>query len=104
MPPTLPKPLCPRCGKPIEDLPAALNDKETGEPIHFDCVLARITEGESLGEGEKVVYLGGGRFGILQFEHPGDPKRFRVKKTVQWEEKDKRAEWRRTVADLYSTT
>jgi hypothetical protein len=103
-PPVLPKPLCPRCGAPIDDLPSALNDKETGEPIHFDCVLARIAEGENLGEGEKVVYLGGGRFGVVHFENPGDTKHFRVKKTLQWEEKDKRAEWRRQVADLYSST
>jgi hypothetical protein len=102
--PTLPKPVCPRCGMPIEDLPSALNDKETGAPIHFDCVLARISEGENLGEGEKVVYLGGGRFGVVQFDNPGDAKRFRVKKTVQWEEKEKRADWRRQVADLYSAT
>ena len=102
--PVLPKPLCPRCGAPIDDLPSALNDKETGQPIHFDCVIARLSEGENLGEGEKVVYLGGGRFGVVQFETPGDTKRFRVRKTLQWEEKDKRAEWRRQVADLYSTT
>lgn len=102
--PVLPKPVCPRCGAPIDDLPSALNDKETGQPIHFDCVLARIAEGESLGEGEKVVYLGGGRFGVVQFDNPGDAKRFRVKKTLQWEEKDKRAEWRRSVADLFSAT
>lgn len=102
--PPLPKPICPRCGSPIEDLPSALNDKENGAPIHFDCVLARISEGENLGEGEKIVYLGGGRFGVVLFENPGDLKRFRVKKTIQWEEKDKRADWRRQVTDLFSAT
>jgi len=85
-------------------LPSALNDKESGAPIHFDCVLARIAEGESMAEGEKVVYLGGGRFGVVAFENPGDLKRFRVRKTIQWEEKDKRADWRRLVTDLYSAT
>jgi hypothetical protein len=102
--PTLPKPVCPRCGSPIEDLPSALNDKESGVPIHFDCVLARLTESESLGEGEKIVYLGGGRFGVVLFENPADLKRFRVKRTFQWEEKDKRADWRRQVTDLFSST
>lgn len=104
VPPTLPKPLCPRCGAPIEDLPSALNDKESGAPIHFDCVLSRLEEIESPAEGEKIVYLGGGRFGLVRFENPGDLKRFRVVKLVQWEEKDKRADWRREVADLYSAT
>jgi len=85
-------------------LPSALNDKETGVPVHFDCVLARLSESETLSEGEKVVYLGGGRFGVVAFENPSDLKRFRVRKTIQWEEKDKRADWRRDVSDLYSST
>lgn len=102
--PVLPKPLCPRCGTPIEDLPTALTDKETGEPIHFDCVLARLSESEPLAEGEKIVYLGGGQFGVVRFDNPSDLKHFRVRKTLQWEEKDKRAEWRRAVTELYSST
>lgn len=102
--PVLPKPTCPRCGKPIEDLPSALNDKTTGEPLHFDCVLERIAEAEGVAEGDKVVYIGGGRFGIVHFDNPQDLRRFQIKKTIQWEEKEKRAEWRRDVADQYSAT
>ncbi len=102
--PTLPKPVCPRCGAQIEDLPSALNDKESGAPIHFDCVLARLTESETLADGEKIVYLGGGRFGVVLFENPSDLKHFRVRKLIQWEEKEKRADWRREVSDLYSAT
>lgn len=102
--PVLPKPLCPRCGAAIEDLPSAMTDKETGEPVHFDCILARLAESENLGEGEKIVYLGGGRFGVVHFDNPSDLKHFRVRKTLQWEEKEKRADWRRTVTDLYSST
>ncbi len=103
-PPVLPKPECPRCGRPIEDLAAAINDRETGEPTHFDCVIERIAEGESLGEGDKVIYIGGGRFGVVHFENPNDLKRFQIRKTVQWEEKEKRSPWRRDVADQYSAT
>jgi len=102
--PELPKPLCPRCGLPIEDLPSALTDKESGNPVHFDCIVARIAEGETLMDGDKVVYLGGGRFGVVHFENNQDPKNFQVRKTIQWEEKDKRAPWRRDVSDLYSST
>lgn len=103
-PPVLPKPECPRCGRPIEDLASAINDRETGEPTHFDCVIERIAESESLGENEKVVYIGGGRFGVVHFENPNDPKRFQIKKMLQWEEKEKRSPWRRDVADQYSAT
>jgi hypothetical protein len=103
-PPVLPKPDCQRCGRPIEDLAAALNDRETGSPIHFDCAIERITESETLGEGDKVVYIGGGRFGIVHFDNPNDLKRFQIKKMVQWEEKEKRSPWRKEVADQYSAT
>ncbi len=103
-PPVLPKPECPRCGRPIEDLAAAINDRETGIPTHFDCVIERIAEGETLGEGDKIVYIGGGRFGVVHFENPNDLKRFEIRKTVQWEEKEKRSPWRKDVADQYSAT
>jgi hypothetical protein len=103
-PPVLPKPDCPRCGKPIEDLAAAINDRESGVPIHFDCVIERIAESEALGEGDRVIYIGGGRFGVVHFDNPNDLKRFQIKKTVQWEEKEKRSPWRKDVADQYSAT
>ncbi len=102
--PPLPKPLCPRCGKVIEDLSAAINDKDSGEPCHFDCVVSRIADGENLGAGEKVVYIGGGRFGVVYFEQPSDLKRFQIKKIIQWEDKEKRADWRNDMADRYSAT
>jgi len=102
--PNLPKPECPRCGLPIEDFAAAVNDHETGSPAHFDCIIARISDSEHLSEGDKVVYIGGGRFGIIHFDSANDLKKFQIKKTVQWEEKDKRASWRRDVADQYSST
>jgi hypothetical protein len=95
---------CPRCGKPIEDIASARGDRESGGPVHFDCALNRIAEGEDLGEGDKVVYIGGGRFGVVHFDNPQDTRRFQIKKTIQWEEKDKRSEWRRTLADHFSTT
>ncbi|GAB1483048.1 hypothetical protein MASR2M78_18640 [Treponema sp.] len=102
--PNLPKPECPRCGLPIDDLAAAVNDHDTGAPAHFDCIVARIADSEHLSEGDKVVYIGGGRFGVIHFDNSNEPKKFQIKKTVQWEEKDKRAPWRRDVADQYSST
>jgi len=100
----LPKHECPYCGKPIQDLAAAITDIQSGTPAHFDCVLARIAETERVEEGDTITYIGGGRFGIVHFPNPSDQKRFQIKKVVQWEEKDKRASWRKTVADNYSTT
>jgi hypothetical protein len=100
----LPAPECPWCGKPIKDIAAALTDKQTGQPIHFDCIIARITEMERPEKGDTVTYIGGGRFGIVRFQNPQDPKKFVIKKILEWEDKDNRAEWRKTVADHFSVT
>jgi hypothetical protein len=106
----LPVPDCPWCGKPIRDLASAIADKETGLPVHFDCVAARIARKEILEKGDTVTYIGGGRFGIVHFdgsEFPGrggDGKTFKIKKIIEWENKDDRAEWRSTVSDHYSVT
>jgi hypothetical protein len=100
----LPKAVCPYCEKAIPDLSAAITDKASGTPAHFDCVIQRISEMEQLGPGDGVTYIGGGRFGILHFNNPNDLKSFQIKKVVQWEEKDKRAPWRVTVAEYFSAT
>jgi hypothetical protein len=100
----LPIPDCPYCGKPIRDISQAIADRESGAPVHFDCVVARITEAETLEGGDSVTYIGGGRFGIVHFSDPGDPQRFRVKKILEWESRESRPEWRGNVSDHYSLT
>ena len=112
----LPVPNCPWCGKPIRDLFQAISDRDTGAPVHFDCVAARIAGGERLEKGEAITYLGGGRFGIVCFGSPSysrdSPDRgsfpaghdFRIKKIIEWEDKEKRAEWRSVISDHYSVT
>jgi hypothetical protein len=124
----IPQPACPYCGKPIKDMSVAIADKNTGEPVHFDCVAARIAEGETLESGDTVAYIGGGRFGIVHF--PGmirkqgnfgspdgggadqdsgrrnsgayDTKNFRIKKIFEWEDKENRAPWRKDIGDHFS--
>jgi hypothetical protein len=106
----LPIPDCPWCGKPIRDFASAIADKDTGVPIHFDCVAAKIAQEEILEKGDTVTYIGGGRFGIVHFSSSGIPGRggdgkvFKIKKIIEWENKDNRAEWRSTINDHYSVT
>jgi hypothetical protein len=125
----LPVPDCPWCGKPIRDISQAIADKDSGVPVHFDCVAARIAEGEILEKGDAVTYIGGGRFGIVSFGASGVPSKdspagggnnraggqrfgqppqtnrdFKIKKIIEWENKDRRAEWRSEVCDHYSIT
>ncbi|MDR1618524.1 MAG: hypothetical protein LBS06_05680 [Treponema sp.] len=100
----LPNPDCPYCGQPIRDISQAIADRESGVPVHFDCVVARLTEAETLEGGDSITYIGGGRFGIVHFNNPGDPQRFRIKKILEWENRENRAEWRGDISDHYSLT
>jgi hypothetical protein len=108
VPPTLltsaiPKPECPVCGKPIDDLASAINDKISGRAAHFDCIRGKIAAGEPLGKGEVLSYIGGGRFGVVNFD--GQEKRyFKIKKVIEWEVGETRADWREDIAGHYSIT
>ena len=126
----LPVSECPWCGKPIRDMSSAIADKDTGTPVHFDCVTARIAFGERLEKGDSIAYIGGGRFGIVSLGGSAVPHRsanmdyngrdgtaenqdkssspssrsFTIKKIIEWENKDTRAEWRSVICDHFSVT
>jgi hypothetical protein len=100
----LPAPDCPWCGKPIKDISSAISDRESGVPVHFDCAIARIAEGEILEKGDAVAYIGGGRFGIVHFNSPHDIQPFSIKKILEWENKENRAEWRKDISEHFSIT
>ena len=98
----LPSPDCPYCGKPIKDIASAIGDKYTNIPVHFDCVIARFVKTEILEKGDLIAYIGGGRFGVV---HNGNSQpSFKIKKIFEWEDKEKRAEWRKAISDHYSIT
>jgi hypothetical protein len=102
----LPVPVCTRCGQPVNDLHSAMTDNGGGT-VHFDCVIAELTKREFLEEGDVISYVGAGRFGVVNFGKPGerrDQKAFTIKKILEWENKDERADWRGIVADHYSIT
>jgi hypothetical protein len=100
----LPIPNCPYCGKAIKDIAAAVGDKDTNEPVHFDCLIARIAQGETLEKGDAIAYIGGGRFGVVHFNGPHGSPPFTIKKILEWEDKEHRAEWRKTISEHYSVT
>ncbi len=95
--------ICPRCQQPINDLPAALAEKETGAPVHFDCVLKHLSETVPVKENEKITYIGQGRFAVVYFDNPHDLRHFSIQRIIEWEERDKNYEWRSTVSNLYSS-
>ncbi|GHT48961.1 hypothetical protein FACS1894102_2930 [Spirochaetia bacterium] len=100
----LPTPVCPHCGKPIRELAQALPDRRTGVYIHFDCAINNIKILERLEKNEMVTYLGGGRFGIISLTIPNMMRSFKIRKIIEWENKDQRAPWRAEIADHFSLT
>jgi hypothetical protein len=88
-------PDCPICRQPVRELPSALTHKETGQPAHFDCIMKELRDSNELAPQERICYLGGGCFGILEFRQPGGPGKFVIRKRIQYEEKEAVQEWKK---------
>lgn len=101
---SLPQLDCQYCGNPIKDISLAITDKTSGNPVHFDCMITKLSESELLEKGDIITYIGSGRFAIVHFDNPHDHRKFKIKKVFECEEKDIRADWRKNMADRYSTT
>jgi hypothetical protein len=88
---------CAICGKPIFDLTGALADKDSGSPVHFDCVFERLSISEPLEAGEKIAYLGAGCFGVVTFKN-GSEGAFVVKRRIRWEKEGEKQLWRKDIS------
>jgi hypothetical protein len=97
-------PECPWCEKKISDITTAISDRDTGRPVHFDCVITRISEMENIGINDAVCYIGGGRFGVIHYNNMPDTRDFTIKKILEWELKDNSNEWRRPISEYFSIT
>jgi hypothetical protein len=97
----IPEFTCSSCGKPIGDIASAICDHEEGRVFHFDCLLTRLKQNETLDEGDDFAYIGGGRFGIV---HHDSRKKFSIKKIIEWDHEEERVHWRKLVADHFSST
>jgi len=91
--PPLVFPDCPICKQPVRELASALTHRETRQPAHFDCIMREIRDSNELAPQEKICYLGGGAFGILEFRQ--GPGRFVIRKRIQYEEKEATQEWKK---------
>ncbi len=90
-------PLCPICDKPIYDMSNAVAEPSGGLPSHFDCILDRVSAAETLAQNEKIVYLGGGTFGVVEFKDKNENS-FVVKRRIQWEKEGEKKEWRKSMS------
>lgn len=93
---------CAVCGELISDIFSAISDKLTGKPVHFECVIKKIEGEENLQENEKIAYIGQGRFGVLSYENIRDQKNFKIKKIIEVEDRENKADWRTEISESYS--
>jgi NAD-dependent SIR2 family protein deacetylase len=100
--PTRPAPDCPICGKPVTDLFSAIAYKENSEPAHFECIVKWLSDAEKLAEDEKLVYLGGGVFGVVPANFVQGQK-LAVKRMIQYENKEKKPDWRKELSSRYAS-
>lgn len=95
---------CPKCGQIIKELSSAISDKDSGLPVHFDCVIEFLKKAEELKPGEEVIYIGNGNFAVAFFENPKIRKKFEIKKLIEWEDKNKVYQWKKAISELTSNT
>lgn len=88
---------CPLCGKSVKSMLTAISVNEEMDPAHFDCVLKQLSETEDLNKGEKITYLGNGVFGVVKLKSGNKGLNFTIVKKIQFENKDKKAEWRKKI-------
>ena len=88
-------PDCPLCGKPVRDIVSALTHRISRQPAHFDCIVQELRETNEIAPQEKICYLGGGSFGILEFRSSGGAGHFVINKRIQYEEKEIQQDWKK---------
>ncbi len=83
---------CPVCGEGLKSIATAV-DLGDG-PAHFDCVLRELTKKEDLKQGEKIVYIGSGRFGVINNKKNESGVPFTLLKEIDVETRDLDLNWR----------
>ncbi len=88
--------ICSVCQKQIFDLSSALAGRDGGTPVHFDCALAKASEGELLESSERVAYVGRGAFAVVEYRDKSMTA-FTIKRRIQWEKEGEKFDWRRNI-------
>jgi hypothetical protein len=58
-------PDCVLCSKKIQDLSTAVVYGTKKEPVHFECIVTRLEQDEQCTPMEKIIYIGGGQFAVV---------------------------------------
>ena len=94
--------VCEKCGQPVIDIASALASRSGNGTVHFECALKEVEASETLAAGDKVAYIGQGRFGVINYPNVHDVRHFTIRKIIEWDKRDENTEWRNRMSELYS--
>lgn len=83
---------CTVCSEGVKEVGNAID--YMGGPAHFDCVIRSLTEKEDLKKGEKITYIGSGRFGVINNKKNDSGVPFTLLREIDVEDRDKELPWR----------
>ncbi len=84
---------CPVCNEGVKEVGNAIDYQGQG-PTHFDCVLRALNEKEDLKPGEKITYVGSGRFGVINNKKNDSGVPFTLLREIDVEDREKVLSWR----------
>lgn len=84
---------CPVCNEGVKEVGNAIDFQGKG-PTHFDCVIRALTKQEKLNPGEKIAYVGSGRFGVINHKKNDSGVPFTLLREIEVEDRDKVLTWR----------
>ncbi len=82
---------CPLCKAPIRSIYTAIRHRDSGELVHFDCVIRELVREykNKLGRNLRIYYIGAGDFAIVReiYDKKGFLKTFEVIERIEYEKK-----------------
>ena len=84
---------CPVCNEGVKEVGNAIDYLGQG-PTHFDCVLRALNEKETLKPDEKIIYVGSGRFGVINNKKNDSGVPFTLLREIDVEDREKVLTWR----------
>ncbi|WKC75487.1 hypothetical protein QIA36_04080 [Borreliella yangtzensis] len=90
---------CVICEKKINDLVFSMSLKVENEdkPVHFDCVINKLTVENNLSSNEKLVYRGVGKFFVVDTSARGEYLYFKIIKEIEFENLEEQPIWRKKI-------
>ncbi|AJA90487.1 hypothetical protein OY14_03505 [Borreliella chilensis] len=90
---------CAICGEKINDLVFSMSLKVENEdkPVHFDCVINKLTIENNLSNNEKLVYRGVGKFFVVDTSSRGEYLYFKIIREIEFENLEEQPVWRKKI-------